>query len=184
MTMNSRPVRERVVIGIGAVVIIAALWLSLAPTSGNRNQLPAAEARRQTRRTATELDQIRAETDRMTPALKGMVYDGAAEKVMPQVVNDVQALASRSGLHLRELKPLRQKKQGDIARQTLTVRFSSDFGQTIPFLYKLEDPTGKLVIDKLNVASADPKSRSVDVEVQLAFFTRETQKIGGRDERQ
>jgi Tfp pilus assembly protein PilO len=184
MTISSRPVRERVVIGIGMVVVAAALWLSVSPSTGNKSQLPPVEARRQSHEAEASLKRLRAETERMTPALRGMLYDGPAEKVMPQVVNDVQALATRTGLHLRELKPLRQKRQGDLARQTLTVRFASDFAQAIPFLYKLEDPAGRLVIDKLNVASSDPKSRTVDVEVQLAFFTRDALKAGGKDERQ
>ena len=184
MTMSTRPTRERIVIGIGVVVIIGALWLTLNPSQGVKSQLPPAEARRPAGEATTSLARLRAETGRMTPALGGMLYDGPAEKMMPKIVDDVQALATRSGLHLRELKPLRQKRQGDLARQTLTVRFASDFGQAIPFLYKLEDPAGKLVIDKHNIASSDPKSRSVDVELQLAFFTRDMVKAGVKDERQ
>jgi hypothetical protein len=54
---------------------------------------------------------------------------------------------------------------------TLTVRFTSEFGRVIPFVYHVEDPQGKLVVEKLNVSSPDPKSRQVDVEVQVALFT-------------
>jgi hypothetical protein len=34
----------------------------------------------------------------------------------------------------------------------------------------VEDPKGRLVVEKMNVAASDPKSRQVDVEVQVALF--------------
>src|SRR5436190_1211847 len=58
-----------------------------------------------------------------------------------------------------------------VMKVPLTLRFSSRFDQSIPFLYNVEDPTGKLVVEKFNITMSDPKSKTVDVEVQIALYT-------------
>jgi hypothetical protein len=53
----------------------------------------------------------------------------------------------------------------------LSARFTSEFGKAVPFFYRIDDPSGKLVVEKFDVTCADPKSRTVDVEVQVALYT-------------
>ena len=171
--------RERVLIGIGVVVVGVCAWLMLNPDTGSKSLLPASEARTLYSSAAGELRALRGDTDRIRPAMRTMVYSGSADVVVPQVVQEVQRMAADARVHLRELKPLRQRKLGDLAKQALTVRFSCAFRDAIPFLYRLEDAGGKLVIDKLNVAASDPKSKTVDVELQLGFFTHMSTPVNG-----
>jgi hypothetical protein len=70
------------------------------------------------------------------------------------------------------IKPLRSKKVAGVTKETLSVRFTSEFGKTVPFFYRVEDPAGRLVVEKFNLTASDPKSRTVDVDAQIALFTK------------
>src|SRR5262249_4428040 len=112
-----------------------------------------------------------AETARLKPALEKLVYKDSPEQVVPAVIKKLQTVAKESGIHLREIKPLRARNLATVIKVPMTVRFTGQFGQSVPFLYKVEDPAGKLVVEKFNVTVSDPKIKTVDVEVQIALYT-------------
>jgi len=66
---------------------------------------------------------------------------------------------------------LRPRRFGSLNKVPLSVRYSSEFSNTLPFVYAVEDPSGKLAIDRLNLSAADPKKTMVDVEIQVSFYT-------------
>ena len=107
----------------------------------------------------------------MQPKIERAAYTEPPEELVPKVVRTLQSYAKDSGIHLREIKPLRTRRLGDLTKETMSVRFTSDFGRAVPFFYRVDDPQGKLIIEKFNVTAADPKSRSVDVEAQVALYT-------------
>ena len=59
----------------------------------------------------------------------------------------------------------------NLTKLSLDVRFSTEFKKAIPFIYRIEEIKSKLVIEKFNISSVDPKSKKVDVEIQVALFT-------------
>lgn len=164
--------REKLLIALMAVAVIIGVPMALiSPEKANGKLLSAANARQQYKKTETEMRVQDAETSRLKPALEKLVYKESPEQVVPAVIKSLQAVAKQSGIHLREIKPLRARRLATVTKVPMTVRFTSQFGQSIPFLYKVEDPIGKLVVEKLNVTVSDPKVKTVDVEVQIALYT-------------
>jgi hypothetical protein len=121
----------------------------------------------------------RAEMDRLQPEIDRLTYKEAPEQIIPKVIRSLQETAKQAGIHIREVKPLRIRRLAGLTKVPLSVRFSCDFSKTVPFLYNTEDPATKLVIDRLNVTAPDAKSRMVDVEAHVAFFTTSTALAAG-----
>ena len=148
--------------------------MMLIPTSGgNKKLLSTSAARQKYKKLVDQKGQYDQTIDRLKPAVTRMSYTERPEELVPKVIRDLQEYAKASGVHLREIKPLRAKRVATLMKVPMTVRFSTaDFGKAATaFLYKTEDPSGKLVIEKLNVSTADQKTHTVDVEAQVALFT-------------
>ena len=177
---NARTPRERVLIVLGLVVILVAVYMILVPVEqGPGGQLPAAVARQRYIQELKKKEAADKQIAQLSPKLDTITYQQTSEKVIPEVLKTLQAHASKAGIHLREVKPLRPRQMNDVTKVTLTVRFSGVFSQVIPFVYFIEDPKGKLCVEKLNVSAPDPKSSQVDVELQVALFTVEKSGAGG-----
>ena len=166
---NSR--EKFLIILMAAAVVIGVPMALISPEKANGKLLTAANARQQYKKTDTEMKAQGAETARLKPEPDKLVYKESPEQVVPAVIKTLQTVAKQSGIHLREIKPLRARRLATVTKVPMTVRFTSQFGQSIPFLYKVEDPIGKLVVEKLNVTVSDPKVKTVDVEVQIALYT-------------
>jgi len=164
--------REKALIVLGVVVIIVAAYLMMAPQTGyKQGMLSSAVARKQCEEAMRKKQEADAAIAALKPKLDTVAYRETSERVIPTVLNTLQQHAAKAGVHLREVKPLRPRQVGGATKVTLTVRFSSVFSKVIPFVYYVEDPQGKLVVEKMNISSPDPKSQQVDVEVQIALFT-------------
>jgi len=172
---HARTPRERVMLlGCLAFVVAVPVWLALTapPTQRRGKMLSSVAARQGFDRVVRDKAMLEKETDRVKPEVQRMVFSGGADVAIPEAVRTLQECAAKSGLHIRETKPLRVRRVGALYRAPISVRFSSTrFTQeAVPFLYRIEDPAGRLVIEKLNVSSPDPKSSNVDVELQVALF--------------
>ncbi len=168
----ARTPRERSLIIIGLAVVGVAVWLVLTPKeTRGRVLLSSAEARKQYNEGLKRKEEFEREVASLGPKVDTSTYKETSEKVIPTVLKSLHEQARLSGITLREVKPLRPRQMGGVTKVTLTVRFTSEFAKAIPFLYNVEDPKGRLVVEKMNVASSDPKSRDVDIEVQVALFT-------------
>jgi len=163
--------RERFLIVLCLIAVVVGVPLMLmSPDGVGRNLLPAAQARQKRETLLKEKAAMEDEIGRLKPEIEKMVYRKSPEQVLPEVIRALQKHAKASGIHLREIKPLRVRRLGDVTRVPLSVRFATEFKKIVPLFYRLEDPRGKWVVEKFNI-SADPKSRTVDVDAQIALFT-------------
>lgn len=162
---------KRMIILCLLVVVVGVPFMLFSPAAGGKALLSAADARQKYKTVLQERDDLIKQVDKMQPAIEKMAYKEPPEVLIPQVIRTLQGFAKDSGVHLREIKPLRAKKIAALTKETMSVRFTSSFSKAIPFLYRIDDPDGKLVVEKFNVNAADPKSRQVDVDVQVALFT-------------
>jgi hypothetical protein len=151
--------------------IVAIPMLLAPPDTGNSRLLPADKAKREYDRLVGEKSRLEAEIDSLKPRIEKLVYKDAPEKVLPGVIRQLQAQARKAGIHIREIKPLRAKKLSTLTKVPVTVRFASRFDQSLPFIYAVEDPANKMVVEKFSISSPDSKSKTVDVEIQMALFT-------------
>ena len=143
---------------------------------GGKKLLPAKEASTQYATALRNKDVLSRDIDKKKPEIDKMMFAIPPEQLAPQLVRQLQQFAKDSGIHLREIKPLRTRRTGAVTRVPLTVRFSTtDFNKSfVGFVYRIEDPAGKLVVEKFSVTALDPKTRILDVEVQVSGFTKET----------
>jgi len=174
--MNSfwaqRTPSERRMMVICLLFVAIGLPMLLFPGGGgSKKLLSAKEARLKYDDVVRQKAALDRDADRLKPQIAKLSYPDAPEKLMPKVVLLLQKYAKQSGLHLREIKPLRPKRYPTVTKETLSVRFTAPFSQAVPFFYRIDDPSGKLVVEKFDVTSADPKSRTVDVDAQVALYT-------------
>ncbi len=175
--------REKFLIVLCLLAILIGGPMMLWPQgSGDSKLLPADSARHKYEDEVHKKRVLDDQTAKLQPAYAKLVYNSAPEELLPQVVRLLQDDARASGIHLREIKPLRAKKQTTIFKVPVSVRFTAPFDKSIPFLYRIEDPSGKLVVDKFNVTASDPKSRTVDVDVQVSMFTQASGPASGTPE--
>lgn len=169
---SQRNGREKFLLVLMAAAVIIGVPLFLFPGDSSTGKLlPAAQARQKYKEVEKQKTSLDAETDKLKPEIEKLVYKDAPEHLLPTVVKKLQTDAKAAGIHLREIKPIRARRLAGITKVPLTVRFTSRFEQSVPFLYNVEDPKGKLVVEKFNITMSDPKSKMVDVEVQVALFT-------------
>ncbi|NLH99788.1 MAG: hypothetical protein GX446_09910 [Chthonomonadales bacterium] len=169
---GARSPRERGLIVVGVIVIAVAVYLALSPsdTVGGA-MLSSAAAKQQYADGLKRKQELEREIAVLRPKVDTATYKDTSEKVIPIVLKSLHEQARLADIRLREVKPLRPRQTGGVTKVTLTVRFTTAFAKAIPFLYNLEDPKARLVVEKMNVSPSDPKSRDVDVEVQVALFT-------------
>jgi hypothetical protein len=172
--------RERVLVAGMVVVVIAGGALAFWPTSSPSARatgpiLPRPQAEKKIAEQTRAYKVMLAEQAMMQPRISNLTYDRVTEELVPRLVRLLQQKAKLAGVRLREVKPLRPRPMKSEAgeRVPLEVRFRAPFQpNTVRFLYYLEDLKDKLVVEKLNIASADAQFRAVDVTVQTAVFTR------------
>lgn len=156
------------------LVILVSIPIALMPSGPpGRKLLPAAQAKQKYADLIKQKTKLEDETDRVKPEVEKLVYKDTTDALVPKLIRTLQGIAKQSGVHLREIKPLRPKRVASVTKVPMTVRFStSDFSHAgVGFLYRTEDPAARIVVEKLSVIVSDPKARSVDVEVQVAGFT-------------
>jgi Tfp pilus assembly protein PilO len=167
-----KPGEKRMLV-ILVIVVAVAGWLMMSPTGPTgKKLLSAAVARQKYQDADTERARLEKEIEALQPAIDKMAYTEDPDAVVPTVVKTLQEIAAGSGIHLREVKPLRTRRLGAVVKVPLSVRFTTEFPKSIPFLYKVEDPDGRLVVEKVNITAPDPKKPTIEVDAQIALFTR------------
>ncbi|MCS6775312.1 MAG: hypothetical protein RMJ43_13950 [Chloroherpetonaceae bacterium] len=171
--------RERRMILIGGVLVVGMLaWSALNPPGTPRTQrklLPRAQAEQKRADALRTLARMRAEAEEIEPRIARMSFNLTPEEVVPRVIRELQRVARRSQVRLREVKPLRPRElpSGQGQRVPIEVRFRAPFlPHVIQFLYLIEDPEGRMVVEKLTITSAEARQQTVDVTVQVTVFTR------------
>ena len=175
--------REKTFVIIGGVLVLAILFWNFASPAGSKTSkttlLPLAEARHQHDLAHRNIARMLAEQDSFKKSVKHKAWKGklTVDELVPIVVRELQRKAGQSGIHLREIRPLRPRMiaGGAGVGVPLELRFRAPFQPSIVrFLYHAEDvgePDGRMVVDKLDVTSSDPHAREVDVAAQVTVFT-------------
>ena len=181
-----RTKRERLLLLIAIIVIpIILIVNALTPsgrTAGTRTLLPLDQANTKRDIQTRTMARWSQEEKDMPPQIARMSYDLPADQVVPQMVNDLQKIAARSGVHLGEIKPVKPDTlpSGSGAHVPVAVRFRAPLQpNTVRFLYEVEDPTGKFVVDKMDITSGDAKFQTVEASAQISVFTRSTVGVAG-----
>lgn len=159
-----------VVFGIGIYAI-----LNPPPSAAGKAQLTPAQASQQAKDKLAKITSMTRDQARLEPRIAQMSYDLPPDLLVPRLINDLQRIARKSDVHLREIKPQKPRDLGGVtgARVTLEIRFRAPLQPAvIKFLYFVEDPSGKMTVDKVILNTVDSKSNTVDVTALISVFTR------------
>jgi hypothetical protein len=175
--MQLRTKRERYLVIFCVVFLILVAVFVMTPPSkpaGTAVQLSATAAEAQWRSQAVKYRQLVDSEQMLTPKLRRLTYREAPETVAALLTQDLQLIAARSGIHLNSYKPSRPAKlpAGDIVRVPVEIRFRARFQpDVIRFLYAIEDPAGRRVVDRIDINPAEAKLKQVEVSARISVFT-------------
>ena len=184
--MRIRNKREGFLILLAIVVAIIAVWLSLpsSTSAATSKMIPLKEAQDKTFAARRAVSKMENDSKEIGGRVEKLVYKESAEELTPQIIEQIQKIADKSGVHIREIKPLKAKivADGTGTRVPLEVRFRSDLQpNVVQFLYEIEDPSGKMSVEKINITSADSKFKVVEVTAQITVFTKSVVGVSGGD---
>ncbi len=173
--------RERNLVIIATIFgVTILLWSFMNPPGKSAPKvaiISLEEANAKKKTALKSLASISQDQDKLTPKITAMAYDLPPDQLEPRIVRNIQDIALKANVHIREIKPIKARKlaDGNGSKVSMEVRFRAAFQPNVmKFLYLAEDPTGKLVVDKLSLISADARFRTVEVSAQIAVFTRST----------
>ncbi|GEM_PF-1315425 len=176
--MAVRSKREKLIMTVGVPLVLAVVaWNFLSPPAGQaaaKGEMSTEDAKAKLKDAQREMSKMRTDTDTMDPSIDKMSYKIPAEQLVPRMIRDLQKIADSSGIHLREIKPIRGKKLKSNAgvRVPVEVRFKATFQpDAIRFLYHVEEADSRMVVDKINISSADPRFKTVEVSATITVFT-------------
>lgn len=177
--------RDKRMIYIGVIVLVLIFaWNFLTPSTGAKStagMVPYAKATKDTEVNKHNEVRLTRELTDLDPKVSGLAYNTPPDELVPRTVRDLQRIAAKSGVHIREIKPIRPRVLGSGMGSSvpLEVHFQAPFQpNAMKFLYYVEDPAGKMVVDKLDISSADPRHKTVEVSAQVTVFTRVTGAAG------
>ncbi len=180
--------REKRLVGIGAVILVIILiWNFLTPSGGGastKGLVSLAKARSDTDLNRRNQARLERETKEIDPVIDKLASNTPADRLVPETVKSLQTIATKAGVHIREIKPVRPKLLASTMGSSvpLEIHFLAPFQpNAMKFLYYVEDPSGRMVIDKLDISSADPRKKTVEVSAQVSVFTRNTTGAGTSD---
>ena len=185
MRMPNR--REGLMLLLALVVVLVAAWLSIpssTPAGSTAKLIPLKEAQQKTVASRKAVSRMQNDSKDIAGRVNKLVYTDTPEELTPQIIEQLQKIAEKSGVHIREIKPLKAKAvaDGTGTRLPLEVRFRSNFQpNVVHFLYDVEDPEGKMTVEKINITSADSKFKTVEVTAQITVFTKSAVGVSGAE---
>ena len=176
--MQALSKRERNLVIVCAVFLIAVVIFVMSPSGKalpKHKLLPTDRAETEWRKAAKTYQTVGASMGSIQPRVSKMTYSESPDTVAALATQELQDIAARSHIHLREVKPqlrVGKMKSSQIGRVSLDVRFRAPFQpDVVRFLYYIEDPTGRMVVDKVDITSADSRFKSVEVTARVSVFT-------------
>ncbi|HEV2474658.1 MAG TPA: hypothetical protein VGS41_18425 [Chthonomonadales bacterium] len=183
-----RTKRDMAAIAILIVFVIAvAVWLKLTParsTAGKAALLSVSDAVHKQEVERREMSRLQTEIGEMNPKVAAMSDQDDPESLTPRAVSKLEEVARRAGVHLEEIRPGKPQllPSGAGERISLDIKFEARFQpECIAFLYYVEEPAGRMVVDRLSLTSADARQKTVQVAARISTFTRS--KSGSADQR-
>jgi len=185
--MQISPRDRKVLVILVVFVVVIFIWNMATPSTsgkGTAGMLPAKKAIEGTTLNQKNQARLTREVNELTPKVNDLAFNIAPDELVPRTVKDLQEIAAKSGVHIREIKPIRPKllASGMGSSVPMEVHFLAPFQpNAMKFLYYAEDPAGKMVIDKLDISSADPRRKTVEVSATVTVFTKVTTGAGTSD---
>lgn len=159
-------IREKALVALGVVIVIAAAALQFAPAPGER----AAESHLSPRAAAARLRLLRAENDRIEKRLDNAT--SPVRQAIPHLMRAAQKAANHLGAAIREMRPMRPEPlPSGLVRQSLQVSLQASFPTVARLVEEIERSNPGIVADRLQTSATDGDSDQVNATVTLTVHS-------------
>ncbi len=169
--------REKVLVAFMVLVLLVAGYLTFSgggSTSSGAALLSTADARKKYDDGKVQYLALGKQDDFMQGKIAKWTTNESPGAIAPAMVTKLMSIAKQSGVHLDSIRPLRSQlsENGAVLRVPVQVDFKAPFHpNVIQFLYRVEDPKGKLVVDHLDVHSGDTHFATINISARISTFT-------------
>jgi hypothetical protein len=180
MTITARDRRALVLLGVAAIVMLAArLVMSrtpTAPTPGavSAGSIPLAEKRlARMRQVAASLagkqEVLKRAADELAVREKGLILAETAPQVQAQLLQVIRRIGNTEGVTVRggEMGPVRTLGE-DYGEVSVAVTFECRIEQLVNLLSAVANEPQLLATNSVRVSAANPKEKTVNVRLELA----------------
>lgn len=169
---EARNKRERWFIIMMVISIITSVPFMFSSSSVlTKALLPANVARQKYQQAVLQNKEMVLEGKQMKQKLGAWTFHSKPDTLIPQLIDSLQKQSVKGGVHLMEIRPLRTIQNDQLATIPISIRCECPFDKAIAFLYYLEDPANKMVVDRVDISSSGTNANVVDMNAQIAAYT-------------
>jgi Tfp pilus assembly protein PilO len=159
-----------------ALLALVVYPLSQKVAGGEQGASASAATLREARRNHTAARATvtgKAQADQELEKFYGEVLPPDISSARRATLLPLEQLARKTGLRLLDQRSeVRDVRDSDLAKLTLTLSLSGEYRNIRRFIHELETAPDFLVLETLELSQADAEERGVDVTVQIATYFR------------
>ncbi len=167
---TSRTLRERIMIIVCVLAVVIGVPLAIPTGKSAVALLSPAAAQAKLTNEQSQVANLHRQNATIRSLLTTTSYVGGPDAALPKIVEKLQADAKSAGIHIKEIKPIHPHIVDGVAKMAFDMSFSSSLGQALSFIFYLENPKGKLVIEKINLSTSETQNQQIQVTVEVAAF--------------
>lgn len=152
--------------------LVVAIGVPLAIPMGKSAGTLLSPAAAQTKLTSeqSQLASLHRQNATMRSLLTTTSYVGGPNAALPKIIEKLQADAKSAGIHIKEIKPIHPHIVDGVAKMAFDMNFNCSLGQALSFIYYLENPKGKLVIEKIALSTSETQNQQIQATIEVAAF--------------
>ncbi|MBW3625477.1 MAG: type II secretion system protein M [Armatimonadetes bacterium] len=165
--------REKILIGIAAVVVVALGAPMAVSAFGSSEATERAIARLQTERREKEQAAERYEklAEDLRPQVHRYAFDLPPEQLRQQIVRKVTNLAQASNVTLVTTRPLKPRPLEVLTEVSVELHLTGSLPQLVRFLHPLQQPGSRFSVDRLRLSAANAQTDLLDVNLTVSGYT-------------
>jgi Tfp pilus assembly protein PilO len=158
--------------------LCAALILAIIGVACYHFLAPYPSPKAAERRTDRQIERAESDLKRKQETLANLksgekaVWQGAAQTVLPQVLQSVSILAKAQDIKLKTFRPQAPITDGEVTRATYLTMVEGPFPQVAAFIRSIDRPDSQLATSTIQISALDQESDLVTATVGiLAYIT-------------
>jgi len=129
----------------------------------------------QEKRLRQQANALYLETKESEQLLNSRLWIGDSKLIGPRAMATATQIASKRQLKLAAFRPQKSVQEGTLVRFPFVVSLEGTYPQIIGFVRDLENPSNKLVVNIVQIASTDGSSSAVNAVINLWAFQAATE---------
>jgi Tfp pilus assembly protein PilO len=167
----------KVLLGLAVALLAVALAVVLFVPRPTTNGL-AGRLQRDTLRAQIAIKDAKKSSADAEARVKETTWTGDPKQIPPAALAKVSTLATQRGLKLVAFRPQRTNEAGVFRQLPFLVTVEGPYPSITKFCQDIDQPSSRLAVDLIQIASADAASNAVTASVGLVAYVNEDRKEG------